>query len=119
MDISFVNEDMLTKAYNTLATTTEIYSIASCDYAATKTKLETTVAKAKFDEIVVGKNAEQRDASARANFPQLYEDLEVDEEVMATAKLNMDLSSIEKSRVLSLLRLAEVLTQAEANEHNT
>ena len=116
-DVSFITKTMVTTVYDDLLLATTTWTPLQKDYLVLKEILENKVSTALANGSIEGKNADMRKANARDLYYEDYKGLALAKDSADLAKLSLDLAAIRKSHVLSLLRLAEIIVQAEANEH--
>lgn len=115
MIIDFITADEIKDAFFELDQAMSDFALASNEHRRWEKTLKDKKASLESQGIE-GKNAEIRAANLRLELAHEYDLMEQMEDAVAGAKLILDRKYNKKSEVLALLRLAEVLTQAEANE---
>jgi len=106
-----MNEEIINKAYNELAEAKKKLFVVGERAISAKAALEARKVTAIVNGEIEGKNAEAREAAAKALLFLEYEALESAEVDERFARQDYDIAYIEVERVRALLRLQEVLNK--------
>ena len=106
-----MNEEMITNAYEDLALAKEEVFQTGEHTIEKKAALEWRKVDAMQNGEIEGKNAEVRDAAAKALLAPEYEVLELAEKDERKARFDYDMAFIEVERVRAVLRLLEITAQ--------
>lgn len=99
-----MDEKMIYKAYDGYKRALIAHHQATEEAATANAELEQAKARALYDGLIDGKNAEQREAAARALLPVFYEQQETFATAQRETRLHLELAKIDVEKVEALLR---------------
>lgn len=103
-----ITEKQVNKVYNNLIGATALYHMAVEEQALAKQTFETAKAIALASGDIEGKNQQLRDSAAIEHFPGHWEQYQLKDKALTSARNNLELARLESERIRLIVRLMEL-----------